>query len=361
MPTRRRRTTGLTYAAAGVDIDAGDHAVEMIQAHCRRTFGPRVLGRYGAFAGMFRLDYNERLFKRNYRDPVLVGCTDSVGTKVMLAIALDRHDTIGQDCVAMNVNDLIVQGAEPLFFLDYIGIHKTEPAKIERIVKGVADGCELADCALIGGEMCEMPEVYKAGDYDLVGLSVGVCELRKVIDTERVEKGDVILGLGSSGVHSNGYTLVRAVLKHAGLDLHRAYPDLETDRSLGDLLLEPTRIYARSIVSLLRAYKVKRPIGGMAHITGGGLPGNIDRALPSNLNARLSRKAWPVSPLFRFLQQHGDVDDDEMFRVFNMGIGYVLIVRPHFADAVADRLRRAGERVFSLGKVVSGTGRVELR
>ncbi len=350
----------LTYAASGVDIEAGDRVVGMIEGHMRRTYGPRVLGKHGSFAGCFRLDFNEKIFARNYREPVMVACTDGVGTKVLLAAQLGIHDTIGQDCVAMNVNDLIVQGAEPLFFLDYIGIHKVEPAKVERIVKGVADGCALAGCALLGGETAEMPDVYKPGDYDLAGFAVGVCELKRMVQADTCEVGDVILGLGSSGVHSNGYTLVRAIVRQAGLDLLKVYDELADPRPLGQVLLTPTRIYARPIVSLLRAYKVKRPVRGMAHITGGGLPGNVSRALGGDVNARIEMRRWPVPPLFDFLQRHGKVDREEMFRVFNMGIGYVLIVRPHFAEAIAERLTRAGEKVFTLGRITRGTGRVVL-
>ncbi|MEM9913847.1 MAG: phosphoribosylformylglycinamidine cyclo-ligase [Planctomycetota bacterium] len=355
---------GLTYADTGVSIAAGDAMVGRIQQHLRKTHGPRVLGKHGAFAGMFRLDFNEKLFKRNYKDPVLVSCTDGVGTKVLLAIQLGKHDTIGQDCVAMNVNDMIVQGAEPLFFLDYIGTHAVDPAHMERIVKGVADGCSLAGCALIGGETAEMPDVYGKGDYDLAGFSVGVVELSRIIEgDQRVEKGDVVLGLTSSGVHSNGYTLVRAIVKQAKLDLGKVYPDFDDDpqfagKTLGEILLEPTRIYVKPIVKLLRGYKRKRPISGMAHITGGGLPGNVNRALPSNLDAKLSRKSWEVPALFRFLQKHGNIAEDEMLRVFNMGIGYTLIVRPHFADAVAEKLRKSGETVITLGKITAGSGQV---
>ena len=360
MPSKNSPAQGLTYAQSGVDIDAGDRTVGLITSHLRRTYGPRVLGRDGAFAGCFRLDYNEKLFKRNYKDPVLVACTDGVGTKVLLAVQMNVHDTIGQDCVAMNVNDMIVQGAEPLFFLDYVGVHKVVPEHMEQIVKGVADGCQLAGCALIGGETAEMPDVYKAGDYDLAGFAVGVCELKRVIDGQRVEKGDVVLGLASSGIHSNGYSLVRAILKKAKLDLDKPYPELQDDRPLGRVLLEPTRIYAKQIISLLQSYKVKRPIGGMAHITGGGLPGNVNRALHNSVDARLDLNAWDVPPLFKFLQRHGKVEPQEMFRVFNMGVGYTLIVRPHFAEAVLDKLRRLGEQAFVLGKITSGTGQVAL-
>ena len=351
----------MTYAGAGVDIDAGDAVVSRIKHHLRQTHGPRVLGQHGAFAGMFRLDYNQELFKRNYKDPVLVSCTDGVGTKVMLAIEMGVLDTIGQDCVAMNVNDMIVQGAEPLFFLDYVGIHKVIPTQTEQIVKGVADGCQLAGCALLGGETAEMPDIYKPGDFDLAGFAVGVVELKRVIDGQRVEKGDVILGLASSGPHSNGYTLIRAILKEAKLKLDQSYPQLQDERTLGQVLLEPTRIYTRSICKLLRSYARKRPIGGMAHITGGGLPGNVNRVLPSHLNAKISLKAWEVPPVFGLLQEYGQVADEEMFKVFNMGVGYTVIVRPHFAQAVARKLERLGETVHVLGKVTAGTGRVILR
>ena len=369
--TSKRRTAGsakaaggakgLTYADTGVSIEAGDAMVGRIQRHLHRTHGPRVLGREGAFAGMFRLDYNEKLFKRNYKDPVLVGCTDGVGTKVLMAIEMGIHDTIGQDCVAMNVNDLIVQGAEPLFFLDYIGTHKVGPAHMEQIVKGVADGCAKADCALIGGETAEMPDVYKKGDYDVAGFTVGVVELKKIVEGEaRVEKGDVILGLASSGVHSNGYTLVRAIVRRSKLKLGKIYPELDPQRTLGEVLLEPTRIYVKPVIGLLRGYKRVKPVSGMAHITGGGLVGNVNRALPSHLDAKISRKTWKVPPVFSFLQKHGQVSRTEMFRVFNMGVGYTLIVRPHFADAVTQKLAQAGETVYRLGEVVAGTGKVRM-
>lgn len=348
----------MTYAGAGVDIDAGDAMVGMIQHHMRRTYGPRVLGKHGGFAGCFRLDYNEKLFKRNYRDPVLVSCTDGVGTKVLLAARLNIVDTVGQDLVAMSVNDMIVQGAEPLFFLDYIGTHKLEPTAMTQIVKGVADGCELADCSLLGGETAEMPDVYAQGDFDLAGFAVGVCERHRLIDGSRASAGDVLLGLGSSGIHSNGYSLVRKIVDARGLDLTKVYPELDADKTLGQVLLTPTRIYSRSVVSVLRAYKVKQPITAASHITGGGLPGNVPRTLGDKLDAVLDAKAWDVPAVFNFLQKQGNVDRDEMLRVFNMGVGFVLAVRPHFAEAVADRLRRQGEIVCTLGRLVSGKGKV---
>ena len=356
----------MTYAASGVDIEAGDEAAERIRHHLKRTYGPRVMGQEGAFAGMLRLDYNEKLFSRNYKDPVLVACTDGVGTKVKLAIKLGRHDTIGRDCVAMNVNDLIVQGAEPLLFLDYVGLNKVTPAFLEQVVQGVADGCAEAGCALLGGETAEMPDVYAEGDYDLAGFAVGVVELARAIQgSDRVAPGDVVLGLASRGVHSNGFSLVRAIVDRAGLDLGAVHDGYAADpvaggRPLGEALLEPTRIYAKPIVSLLRSYKRKRPVVGMAHITGGGLPGNLNRALPEDCDAVLDRGSWDVPALFGFLQEHGNVEDQEMYRVFNMGVGYTLIVRPHFAEGVTERLREAGEAVFRLGEVVRGHGEVRI-
>ena len=358
---KRRTKKPMTYAESGVDIEAGDHMVGLIEHHMRRTYGPRVLGKHGAFAGCFRLDYNERLFKRNYKDPVLVSCTDGVGTKVKLASQMKVYDTVGQDLVAMNVNDLIVQGAEPLFFLDYIGIHKLTPELAADIVKGVADGCDLAGCALLGGETAEMPDVYAKGDFDLAGFAVGVCELNRIIDGSRAEAGDVILGLGSSGIHSNGYSLVRAIVKEAKLDLDKTYPELETDKTLGQVLLEPTRIYAKPVVSVLRSYKVKQVVSAMSHITGGGMPGNIPRVLGTTLNARISKKAWDVPGIFKLLQAKGNVDDEEMLRVFNMGVGYVLMVKPHFAEAVTDKLRKMKQDVYRLGTLTKGTGKVIVR
>jgi phosphoribosylformylglycinamidine cyclo-ligase len=350
----------LTYAAAGVDIEAGDKVVDLIGPMLKRTQGPRVLGRHGGFAGMFRLDYNEKLFKRNYKDPVLVACTDGVGTKVKLAAQLGIYNTVGIDCVAMNVNDLIVQGAEPLLFLDYLGLHKTIPQQTASIIEGVAKGCEIAGCALIGGESAEMPDIYAEGDFDIAGFAVGVVELHKAMDPMRVEKGDVIIGLESSGVHSNGFSLVRRIIDHAGLRLDRAYPELQTDRTLGEVLLEPTRIYAKPVVKLMRYYTVKKVISGMAHITGSGLPGNIPRAFGEDLDARLELDAWPVPPIFEFLQSRGDIDREEMFNVFNMGIGYVLIVRPSFADSIVKQLRRYGEAPHVIGKIIKGEGMVRM-
>ena len=356
-----RKPRSLTYAQSGVDIDAGDRMVDTIKRRVRGTFGPRVLGGHGGFAGCFRLDYNEALFKRNYKDPVLVSCTDGVGTKVKLAAHLKRYDTIGIDLVAMSVNDLIVQGAEPLFFLDYLAVHRLDVKMAERIVAGVCDGCLQARCALLGGETAEMPDVYAKGDFDLAGFAVGVCELHKVIDGTRAQAGDVILGLGSSGVHSNGYSLVRAIMKKAKLNLDRVYSDLDPNQTLGQVLLTPTRIYAQSVIKVLRRYQVKQVVTAMSHITGGGVPGNIPRTIGSNLNAKINRRAWSTPPVFAFLQRHGGVDDEEMLRVFNMGLGFAVIVKPFFADSVLARLRRYGEQAHVIGELVPGTGRMVIK
>ncbi|MCC6579308.1 MAG: phosphoribosylformylglycinamidine cyclo-ligase [Phycisphaeraceae bacterium] len=350
----------LTYAQSGVDIDAGDEVVDRIKGHLRRTYGPRVVGKYGGFAGCFRLDFNEKLFKRNYRDPVLVSCTDGVGSKVKIASTLKIYDTVGQDLVAMSVNDLIVQGAEPLIFLDYVAVNKVVPADLEQMVKGVADGCQIADCSLIGGETAEMPDVYAPGDFDMAGFAVGVCELNKIIEGDRAEVDDVIIGLASSGVHSNGYSLVRAVVREAGLDYEKVYPELDPQRPLGQVLLTPTRIYARPILSVLHHYRVKQPIVSMSHITGSGLPGNVSRTLGTHLDAKLDRKSWPMLPVFPFLQEHGGIADDEMYKVFNMGIGYVVVVRPWFAESVLEQLRKHGEQAQVIGKLVRGTGQVTI-
>ncbi len=359
----------MTYAASGVDIEAGDRAVSLFETMMRRTHGPRVMGRHGAFAGMFRLDYDEELFQRNYRDPVLVACTDGVGTKVKLAAELGVVDTIGIDCVAMNVNDLVVQGAEPLFFLDYLGLHAQVPEQTAAIVQGVARGCEIAGCALLGGECAEMPDIYDEGDFDVAGFAVGVVELARAMDVLRVRPGDVLVGLGSDGIHSNGYSLVRRIVARKRLRLDKAYPELaayrhpEEDRplTLGEILLTPTRIYARPIVRLLRAYRVKKVVSGMAHVTGGGLPGNVNRALPADVDAVIDRSAWQPPPIFDFLAQRGAVEPAEMERVFNMGIGYVLVVRPTFARSVVGRLRKLGERAFVIGRTVEGRGAVRLK
>ncbi len=351
----------VSYEDSGVSIDANDLMVDDIQSYVAGTFGPRVMAGKNAFAGMFRLDYDERLFKRNYKNPVLVACTDGVGSKVQLAGAVKRFDTVGIDLVAMSVNDMLVQGAEPLFFLDYIAVNKLEPKLVTELVKGVAAGCKLADCALIGGETAEMPDTYRKDDFDMAGFAVGVVERKKIITGSSVRPGDVVLGLASSGLHSNGYTLVRNIcFKQHKMKMADTPAQLQ-GATLGDVLLEPTRIYVRAVIRLLRQYKVKRIVHAMAHITGGGLVGNIPRVLPSDCNAVMKKSSWPVPKVFTFLQAKGPVEEDEMFRVFNMGIGYVLVVAEDFADSIMKKLARYGEKVYKIGRVTTGVGKVVLK
>ncbi|MBX3359640.1 MAG: phosphoribosylformylglycinamidine cyclo-ligase [Phycisphaeraceae bacterium] len=364
----------LTYASAGVDLEEKDRFTEGLASLMRRTFGPRVIPNPGGFAGLFRLDYKKGLFERNYKDPVLVACADGVGTKVKLASQMRKFDTIGIDLVAMNVNDMIVQGAEPLFFLDYLAVPRVRQEELTAIVKGIAEGCRRSGCALLGGETAEMPDVYAEGELDLAGFAVGVVELKRAIDPGRVEVGDVVLGLASDGIHSNGYSLVRRIVDEAGLDLGRVYPELSGEtkrngrrgaaragtapRSLGEVLLTPTRLYVQPILRLLSQYKVKKVVGGMAHITGSGMAGNLCRALHRKVDAEVDTSSWPVPPVFQFLQRQGNVPEAEMRRVFNMGIGYTLVVRPAFAESIRESLQKMGERVHVIGKIVKGRGEV---
>jgi phosphoribosylformylglycinamidine cyclo-ligase len=351
----------ISYEKSGVSIDAGEEIVKKIYSSVASTFGPRVIESQNAFAGLFRLDYDERLFKRNYKNPVLVACTDGVGSKVKLAGKIKKFSTVGIDLVAMNVNDMLVQGAEPLFFLDYLAVHKLEPTIVAELVKGIATGCREASCALIGGETAEMPDTYSTGDFDMAGFAVGIVERKKIITGETIRRGDVILGLASSGLHSNGYTLVRNIcFKQAALKMADVLDELD-GVALGDVLLEPTRIYVRPIIKLLSKYKVKRIVHGMAHITGGGLVGNIPRVLPKDCNAVIKKSSWPKHKIFTFLQNVGPVEEEEMFRVFNMGIGLVLIVAEDFANSIVKKLRRSGEQVYKIGRITTGTGRVILK
>jgi len=354
-------TKFLTYEQSGVSIDANDQMIERIWPCIAGTFGPRVMDLKGGFAGLFRLDYDEKLFKKNYKSPVLVACTDGVGSKVLLAAQIKKYDTVGIDLVAMNVNDMLVVGAEPLFFLDYLGIHKLEPLLVAEIVRGIAAGCRLADCALIGGETAEMPDIYKNDDFDMAGFAVGIVERSKIISGKNVRKGDVILGLASSGLHSNGYALARNVcFKKTGLKISDKLDELD-GAVLGDVLLEPTRIYVRSIVKLLSYYKVKQVVHAMAHITGGGLEGNIPRVIPPDCDAVIKKSSWPKHKIFTFLQDKGPVEEQEMYKVFNMGIGFVLVVAEDFADSITKKLKRLGERVYNIGRVTSGSGQVVLK
>lgn len=325
----------------------------------RATFGPRVIADLGGFAGAFRLDYDEKLFAQNYRDPVLVSCADGVGSKLMLAIQARRYDTLGIDLVAMNVNDLLTSGAEPLFLLDYIAVNKVEPDTVAALVDGIAAGCEKADCALLGGEVSEMPDLYRVRDFDLAGFAVGVVERKRMLNVKNVRPGDDIVGLASDGLHSNGFSLVRKVLlKDAKLPLGKFVRSL--DEPLVDALLRPTRIYVKPVISILRRYSRRVMIKGMAHVTGGGIPGNLTRMLPSDCDIVIRAGSWPIPPIFGLLEHHG-VAETEMYRVFNMGIGFAMAVRPSSTAAVVRSLEKQGEAPYVIGRVKRGRGRLEFR
>lgn len=348
-----------TYADSGVSLAAADEMVAEIGPVVRRTYGPRVLPSHGAFAGLFRLDYDRKLFKKNYRDPVLVACTDGVGSKVLVAAQAKRFDTVGIDLVAMSVNDMLCCGAEPLFFLDYLALPQLKPDLARALVSGIADACVEAGCALLGGETAELPDLYRRGHFDLAGFAVGVVERKRVLAPARVKAGDVLIGLASSGLHSNGYSLARKVLlKQAGLTLRK--PVRTLDEPLVDALLRPTRIYVRPVQAVLQAYRARPPIAGMAHITGGGLPGNLARILPNTADAVVARGSWPVPPIFGLLERYG-VAEAEMYRVFNMGIGFVLAVRPRSAAAVCKRFEKLGVDAFIIGKIKRGSGQCVIK
>ncbi len=328
----------LSYKDAGVDIDAGDALVERIKPFAKRTMREGVLAGIGGFGALFEVP-------KRYKEPVLVSGTDGVGTKLKLAFHLNKHDTVGQDLVAMSVNDILVQGAEPLFFLDYFACGRLDVETAATVIAGIAKGCELSGCALIGGETAEMPSMYPDGEYDLAGFAVGAVENSQAIDGRSIAPGDVVLGLASSGPHSNGYSLVRKIIE-------RANPDFNADfhgRPLGHVLLEPTRIYVKSVLAVLQA--MPGAIKGLAHITGGGLVENVPRCLPENTQAVLEAKAWTRLPVFDWLQAHGKVADAEMHRVFNCGIGMTVVVSAADADAVAAKLAAGGEQVWRIGRI----------
>jgi phosphoribosylformylglycinamidine cyclo-ligase len=331
------------YKQAGVDIAAGNEAVERMKKHVKRTFRPEVLTDLGGFGALFRLDASK------YEKPVLVSGTDGVGTKLKIAFAMDKHDTIGIDAVAMCVNDVVVQGAEPLFFLDYLACDKVIPAKIEAIVKGIADGCAQAGCALIGGETAEMPGMYAEGEYDIAGFTVGVVDESKLIDGRAVAPGDVLIGIASSGVHSNGFSLVRKVLlADQGMRLDQHVEIL--GKTLGEELLTPTRIYVKPVLTLLKQYEIK----AMAHITGGGFTENIPRVLPDGTQAEIDFGSWPVLPVFTLVEERGRISKADMFRTFNMGIGMVLAVREQDAEGIVRALREMGEEAYVIGRIAAG-------
>ncbi|ALC83876.1 MULTISPECIES: phosphoribosylformylglycinamidine cyclo-ligase [Bacillus] len=333
------------YKNAGVDIEAGYEAVTRMKKHVERTKRAGVMGALGGFGGMFDLS------ELSYKKPVLISGTDGVGTKLKLAFQMDKHDTIGIDAVAMCVNDVLAQGAEPLFFLDYLAVGKADPAKIEAIVKGVADGCEQSGSALVGGETAEMPGLYSEEEYDIAGFSVGVAEKDEIVTGKKIEAGHLLIGLSSSGLHSNGFSLVRKVLlEEAGLDLNKSYSPF--NRPLGEELLEPTKIYVKPVLEALNTGK----IDGMAHVTGGGFIENLPRMLPEGLGIEIDNGSWPVPPIFPFLQEKGNMSEEEMFNVFNMGIGFVLAIKEKDLAEMIQLLESNGEKAYVIGRVQAGSG-----
>ena len=329
----------LTYKEAGVDIDAGDQLVENIKPFAKRTMRPEVLGGIGGFGALVEVS-------KKFKNPVMVSGTDGVGTKLKLAFQLNKHDTVGQDLVAMSVNDILVQGAEPIFFLDYFACGKLDVAVATDVIKGIAHGCELAGCALIGGETAEMPSMYPLGEYDLAGFAVGLIEKENIITGRNIAAGDAVLGLASSGAHSNGYSLIRRIIERSGVDLHAA-----NNKHLALDLLAPTRIYVKPLLALMAQYPGL--VKGMAHITGGGLTENIPRVLPDAVIAAIDSKSWVAPPVFAWLQEHGKVEAAEMARTFNCGIGMVVIVARENAAVAMAHLRAAGETVFNIGEIRS--------
>ena len=334
---------GLTYSDAGVDIAAGNRAVELMKESVKQTYRPEVMGDIGGFGGLFSLS------TINCKEPVLVSSTDGVGTKLKLAFMMDKHDTIGQDAVAMCVNDVVVQGAEPLFFLDYLAVDKMEPEKVAQIVSGVAKACKESGCALIGGETAEMAGFYAKGEYDIAGFCVGIVERSSLINGSTIKPDDVILGLPSSGLHSNGFSLVRKICFEANnFDLNEFIP--EFGKTLGEELITPTRLYPKLCLPLVDKYNIK----GMVHITGGGYQENIPRILPKDCSAEIDTTAWQVPPVFTKLQEWGNVPLEEMYRAFNMGIGMLLIVSERMAKAIVEDLAEQNEQVCRIGKIVAG-------
>jgi len=332
------------YKKAGVDIAAGNEAVERMKKHVKRTFRPEVMADLGGFGGLFSLN------KEKYEEPVLVSGTDGVGTKLKLAFAMDKHDTIGIDAVAMCVNDIIVQGAEPLFFLDYLACGKVEPEKIEAIVAGISEGCVQSGCALIGGETAEMPGMYSEEEYDIAGFTVGIVDRKKMIDGSTIAAGDAVIGFASSGIHSNGFSLVRRLLlEEVGYSLQDELAELGGAK-LGDVLLEPTKIYVKSALKLIEQVNVK----GMAHITGGGFIENIPRVLPEGVNVDIAYGSWPILPIFELMQQKGSISNRDMFTTFNMGIGLVVVVPAEQADEAIRIANELGEKAYRIGTVTEG-------
>lgn len=339
-----------TYKEAGVDLDLYRQSMARLPRLLHRTYTPRVISSDGGFAGLFQLDFANKLFARNYKNPVLVACTDGVGTKLKVAQLTDHHNTVGIDLVAMSANDAICCGAEPLFFLDYIAMSHDDPVRLEQIVEGISEGCLQADCSLLGGETAIMPDLYAHGDYDLAGFCLGVVEKNGMLDGTSISAGDVVLGLASSGLHSNGYSLARKVVfEKAGLQ-ESDHVEL-LGQTVGEALLEPTRIYVRAVRSILSHYRVKHVVHGIAHVTGGGLLENLQRILPIDRHAKIDRESWPVPPVFGWIQGLGEIDRDEMDRVFNMGIGLVMVVSPFYAESIRNQLKNHKIDSWVIGKI----------
>jgi phosphoribosylformylglycinamidine cyclo-ligase len=343
----------VTYKDAGVDLDVYNDAMERLPRLLSKTYSPRVIRLDGGFAGLFQLDFANPLFARRYRDPVLVSCTDGVGTKLKVAVSAGVHNTVGIDLVAMSVNDALCLGAEPLFFLDYVAMPKDDPPLLEQIVTGIAAGCVEADCALLGGETAILPDMYAPGDYDLAGFCVGVAERENLIDGRAIAPDDLAIGVASSGLHSNGYSLARKIaFDVAGLKIDDHVEELGA--TVGKALLEPTCIYVRPVRRVLSYYRVKNVVHGIAHITGGGLLENLERILPEGIQVVVERGTWPVPPVFTWLQRLGEVEQAEMDRVFNMGIGLVLIVAPFYAESIRQQLKRGGLQSWLIGRAQEG-------
>lgn len=349
----------LTYQDAGVDIDLYEQSLAGMIPFIKRTHTPRVMDGFGGFASLFSLDYNLRLFAKNYRHPVLVTCNDGVGTKLKVAALMNKHDSVGIDLVAMSVNDCLCTGGEPLLFLDYLALPKDDPPLIRDLIKGISDGCIEADCALVGGETAILPDFYQPGDYDMAGFCVGVVERDNIIDGQAIQTGDIVLGLASTGLHSNGYSLARKIVfEHAGLKIGDHVPEL--GKTIGEELLTPTRIYVKPIHKVLDHYPIKKHVvRGLAHITGEGLPGNVPRVLPPGKRVFLKRGSWPIPPVFTWLQRLGDVEQAEMDKVFNNGIGFVMIVSPFYAESIQRQLQEDGVPTYRIGEVRDGEADVE--
>jgi phosphoribosylformylglycinamidine cyclo-ligase len=351
---------GKSYKEAGLDLDVYEDSISRIGKHVKRTHNPlHVLDGFGGFASLFALDFDRWLFFKKYRKPVLVTCTDGVGTKLKIAMMMKKFDTVGIDLVAMSVNDALCTGGEPLVFLDYLAMHNDDPVLTEELIKGMVDGCLEAECSLTGGELAILPDFYQPGEFDLAGFCVGVVERDRIVDGKAIQVGDVVLGLSSTGLHSNGYSLARKVVfDHAGLKIDTHVPEL--GKTVGEELLTPTRIYVKAVKSILGHYPVKKKVvRGLAHITGGGIVDNVPRILPEGKRVFVRRGSWPIPPVFPWLQKLGQIEESEMDRVFNNGIGFVAIVAPYFAESIKERLNKEGIPTHTIGEVREGEAGVE--